>query len=236
MTETYYERLGVSQNADQSAIQQAWQQAVKETHPDQNDDPDAQQQFIQLKEAHDVLSDPEERKRYDQLGHEQYLGDRRHGSTDTGDAYERDRSARQETNQGQNAEQARAEDGTAGNVNWDAHTRGHEAAEHVWKDGSGPTANTAPPTDTADAGFLRRLLAYGGLVLIPGFLSLYILPVWIGSSSEPGPVAGNPFGLQGGVLSESIAFTVAVLAVTFMIIAGAEVLLNTNRRIWKPFW
>jgi hypothetical protein len=225
MTETYYDRLGITPKADQSTIKQAWQRAVKEKHPDQNDDPDAQQQFIQVKEAYDVLSDPDERERYDRLGHEQYLADRQHGGTDTGDAYERDRTARDGTD-----EQGRATT-EAGNVDWGAHTRGHEAAEHVWKAGSGPTADTAPPTDTAHAGLLQRLLAYGAVVLVPGYLSLMVLAAWIAGSAAG---TGSPVGLGGGLLSSSVVFTVVALAVTYVLIAGAEWLLETERRVWSP--
>lgn len=236
MTETYYDRLGITPAADQSDIKQAWKRAVKEKHPDQNDDPDAQQQFIQVKEAYDVLSDPEERDRYDHLGHDEYLADRHHGGTDTGEAYQRDRTTRDGTH-GQHGDQRGADTGQASasgrSVDWGAHTRGHAAAEHVWKDGSGPTADTAPPTDTAHAGFLQRLLAYGSLVLIPGFFSMLLLPVWFnGRTNNP---AETLFGLEPGVLSTSIIFTAGLLAVTFALIAGAERLLGTERRIWTPF-
>ncbi|MDS0282867.1 J domain-containing protein [Haloarcula onubensis] len=214
MTETYYDRLGVTPEADQSEIKAQWKQAVKEKHPDQNDDPDAQQQFIQLKEAYDVLSDPEERERYDRLGHEQYVGGRQHGGTDTGDAYQRDRTTRDGTG-ADDSDQGRA--GQTGDVDWGAHTRGHEAAEHVWKAGSGPTADTAPPTGTAHAGVAERTVAYGGLVLIPGFLSVPILQMWAN-------------GAAVGAL-----YTAGLLLLTAILIAGAETVLDTERRIWNPF-
>ncbi|MFC7020359.1 MULTISPECIES: DnaJ domain-containing protein [Haloarcula] len=231
MTETYYDRLGVSQGADRSAIKQAWQRAVKEKHPDHNDDSDAQQQFIQIKEAYDVLSDPEERARYDELGHEQYLADRQHGGTDTGDAYRRDRTARDATGRG--AGQQRQSGAGAESVDWGAYTRGHETAEHVWKAGSGPTADTAPPTDTAHAGFVERTVAYGALVLVPGFFSTLLLPVW--ANDGPSNPATTLLGLDPGVLSAAVPFTAGTLLVTLLLVAGAETLLDTDRRIWRPF-
>lgn len=231
MTETYYDRLGVSPGADQSAIRQAWQRAVKEKHPDHNDDPDAQQQFIQIKEAHDVLSDPEERARYDDLGHDQYLADRQHGASDTGDAYRRDRTARDASGRG-TSRQGQSGGGTEA-VDWGAHTRGHEAADHVWRAGSGPTADTAPPTDTAHAGVVERAVAYGALVLVPGFFSTLLLPAW--ANDGPGNPATTLLGLDPGVLSAAIPFTVGLLLVTFLLVAGAETLLGTDRRIWTPF-
>lgn len=218
MTESYYDRLGVSPDADQSEIKQAWQQAVKEKHPDQNDDPNAQQQFIQLKEAYDVLSDPEQRDMYDELGHEQFVGDRqRTTSQESEEAYQRDRTARDTTSQ----------QGGQANVDWSANTRGHEAADHVWKPGSGPTADTAPPTGTADASYGKRAVAYSVLTIIPGMLSVFLLGSWTGGIPE--------FGIKGGISPGAFGMTVFTAAVLYILIAGAERLLDTDRRLWTPF-
>lgn len=215
MTDIYYDRLRISPDANQSKIKQAWQQIVKEKHPDHNDDPTAQQQFIQIKEAYDVLSDPEKRERYDQLGHEQYIDNRQHGSGDeTQDAYQRDR-----TEQQQQGQTTGSNPGTGSGVNWQANTRGHEAAEHIWKFGAGPTANTAPPTNTADAEFIERVVAYGACVSIPAFLSIFMMGAWA----------------EVGVSFSSIGVTAATAVVFWATIAGSEWLLDTNRRIWTPF-
>lgn len=234
MSETYYDRLGITPEADQSKIKQAYQQAAKEKHPDQNDSPDARQQFIQIKEAYDVLSDPDERARYDELGHDQYLADRQHGGADTGDAYQRDRNARHGTHSQQQTDSQQTGSGpTAGDVDWGAYTRGHDAAEHVWRSGSGPKADTAPSSNTAQAGLVQRLLAYTALVTIPGFFSMVLLPVWVnGRTNNP---AESLFGLEPGLVSTSIIYTIGLLAVTFVLITGAERLLETERKIWKPF-
>jgi len=221
MTDTYYDRLGVSADADQSRIKQAWKQVVKEKHPDHNDDPNAQQQFIQVKEAYDVLSDPKERERYDRLGHEQYIGDRQHGSSqETENAYQRNRTEQQEQATGSHS-------GTSSGVNWRANTRGHEASEHVWKPGAGPTANTAPPTNTAGKSASKRAVAYGACLSIPAVLSVYVMGAWTSGIPE--------YGIKQGISVGSVGITAATIVLSWVTIAGSEWLLNTNRRIWTPF-
>jgi len=70
--ETYYEVLGVPRDADRAGIEDAYRERVKETHPDVSDDPDAEA-FRRVTRARDVLADPDERERYDRLGHDQYV-------------------------------------------------------------------------------------------------------------------------------------------------------------------
>lgn len=68
-TKDYYETLGVARTASQKDIQTAFRQLARKYHPDVNPgDKQAEQRFKEISEAHDVLSDPEKRKRYDQLG------------------------------------------------------------------------------------------------------------------------------------------------------------------------
>lgn len=65
----YYKILGVSKNASQKEIKQAYRKLARQYHPDVNpDDPQAQERFKEINEAYHVLSDPEKRARYDQLG------------------------------------------------------------------------------------------------------------------------------------------------------------------------
>lgn len=73
MTETFYDVLGVAEDATTDEIQSAYRERLKEVHPDVSDDEDAGQTTQQLVEARDVLVDEEERARYDRLGHESYV-------------------------------------------------------------------------------------------------------------------------------------------------------------------
>lgn len=65
----YYAILGVSRNADEKEIKQAYRKLAKKYHPDTNaGNKDAEQKFKEITEAYDVLGDPEKRKQYDQFG------------------------------------------------------------------------------------------------------------------------------------------------------------------------
>ncbi len=65
----YYATLGVPRDASQADIKKAFRKAARTHHPDVNKDvPEAEARFKELNEAYDVLSDPEKRKLYDQLG------------------------------------------------------------------------------------------------------------------------------------------------------------------------
>jgi curved DNA-binding protein len=67
--EDYYQTLGVSKSASQDEIKKAYRKLAQKWHPDRNkDDPDAQSTFAKINEAYEVLSDPDKRKKYDQLG------------------------------------------------------------------------------------------------------------------------------------------------------------------------
>jgi curved DNA-binding protein len=68
MARDYYEALGVSRSADPSEIQRAYRKLARQHHPDVNKDPGAEERFKEISEAYDVLSDPEQRKRYDTFG------------------------------------------------------------------------------------------------------------------------------------------------------------------------
>jgi curved DNA-binding protein len=65
----YYEVLGVPKSASQADIKKAFRRLAKQHHPDSNPgDAEAERRFKDVNEAHAVLSDPEKRKRYDELG------------------------------------------------------------------------------------------------------------------------------------------------------------------------
>jgi len=65
----YYAILGVPRTATQAEIKKAFRRLARQYHPDKNPgDKTAEQRFKDINEAHEVLSDPEKRKLYDQLG------------------------------------------------------------------------------------------------------------------------------------------------------------------------
>ena len=74
MTETFYDVLGVAEDATTDEIEAAYRERLKDTHPDVNDDEDASRETRTLIEARDVLVDEDERARYDRVGHDAYVG------------------------------------------------------------------------------------------------------------------------------------------------------------------
>ena len=68
MAKDLYEILGVSRDASESDIKKAFRHKARELHPDVNKAPDAEDQFKELNEAYDVLSDAQKRAQYDRFG------------------------------------------------------------------------------------------------------------------------------------------------------------------------
>lgn len=65
----YYDVLGVQRNATEDDIKKAYRKLARKHHPDVNPgDKSAEEKFKELNEAYEVLSDPEKRQRFDQLG------------------------------------------------------------------------------------------------------------------------------------------------------------------------
>lgn len=65
----YYKILGVSKNATENDIKKAYRKLARKYHPDLNpNDKDAEQKFKEVNEANEVLSNPENRKKYDEYG------------------------------------------------------------------------------------------------------------------------------------------------------------------------
>ena len=65
----YYEVLGVSRDADDTAIKGAYRRLARQYHPDVNKAADAEERFKEINEAYEVLSDADRRAAYDRYGH-----------------------------------------------------------------------------------------------------------------------------------------------------------------------
>jgi curved DNA-binding protein len=65
----YYKILGVDKNASQQEIKKVYRRLARQYHPDVNPGvKSAEARFKEINEAYEVLSDPEKRKKYDELG------------------------------------------------------------------------------------------------------------------------------------------------------------------------
>lgn len=81
MSNDYYKTLGVTKGASQPEIKKAYRKLAVKHHPDKNpDDKNAEEKFKEISEAYEVLSDPQKRARYDQLGHDAFKRSGRAGS------------------------------------------------------------------------------------------------------------------------------------------------------------
>ena len=67
----YYEVLGVDRSAAVEDVRRAYRQLTRKYHPDVNHhDTEAEEKFKEINEAHEVLSNPQRRARYDRFGHD----------------------------------------------------------------------------------------------------------------------------------------------------------------------
>jgi molecular chaperone DnaJ len=66
----YYEVLGLNRDASEDEIKKAYRKLAMKHHPDRNpDNPKAEENFKEAKEAYEILSDDQKRGAYDQYGH-----------------------------------------------------------------------------------------------------------------------------------------------------------------------
>lgn len=72
----YYKTLGVSKTATEKEIKTAYRKFARKHHPDLNpDNKGAEKKFKEINEANEVLSDPENRKKYDKYGEDWKQGE-----------------------------------------------------------------------------------------------------------------------------------------------------------------
>lgn len=67
----YYEILGVAKNAEEREIKKAYKRLAMKYHPDKNQDnkTESESKFKEIKEAYEILTDPQKKGAYDQYGH-----------------------------------------------------------------------------------------------------------------------------------------------------------------------
>ncbi|QDS34919.1 molecular chaperone DnaJ [Brevibacillus brevis] len=70
MKRDLYEVLGVAKDADADEIKKAYRKLARQYHPDVNKEADAEEKFKEVKDAYDILSEPQKRAQYDRFGHQ----------------------------------------------------------------------------------------------------------------------------------------------------------------------
>lgn len=186
---TYYDILDVDEDASQADIKSSYQEKVKEVHPDQNDYPNAAQEFMLVREAWDVLGDDDERARYDRLGHDQYLQQDDAQSAYSYDGVSNTRTDQNRTTDRESAKKARSHHGKTDPRN---RTRGVSEAEYIWREQTDRVAEPSPVVDTAGEPLWKRLVTYPAVVvlnLVIGLMTFYVVMMVLGDVATEGWIA-----------------------------------------------
>eukprot|EP00292_Cryptomonas_paramecium_P011804 CAMPEP_0113693324 /NCGR_PEP_ID=MMETSP0038_2-20120614/19597_1 /TAXON_ID=2898 /ORGANISM="Cryptomonas paramecium" /LENGTH=296 /DNA_ID=CAMNT_0000615375 /DNA_START=226 /DNA_END=1115 /DNA_ORIENTATION=- /assembly_acc=CAM_ASM_000170 len=89
-TKDYYSILGIKHTADDKEIKKAYKRLAIRTHPDINNQSDAKAAFLLINEAYSVLSDSDQRRRYDRTyrPHQSYQSSRDTGERRSSTAFD----------------------------------------------------------------------------------------------------------------------------------------------------
>ncbi|WP_267162180.1 J domain-containing protein [Halovenus salina] len=238
MGDTYYELLGVSENASTDEIEEAYREQLKQSHPDVSDSQTASERTKRLIEAKETLTDPDERARYDRLGHAAYVSDSGHTNPTAASPNRESTESRRRTHTGENQTD---QTHTTGNKATDQHTRGQTTATNV---GSGARwaqteRSDSDPQNVNQAYAVERgrdALRYGGVfrdqhafVLLATTFLVY--PVLLfGALSPTFPLAVNLFVAACVVFI--IAFLQSVPDLGVVVFGGWCVLLPPLLFLW----
>jgi DnaJ-class molecular chaperone len=80
----YYEILGIDRKATQKEVKKAFRNLALKFHPDKNKEKNAEAKFRQIAKAYEVLSDENQRRQYDNIGHNSYEQNSQHSGGNDG--------------------------------------------------------------------------------------------------------------------------------------------------------